>query len=446
MKAKQRKTLNLMAFHRNLILRLAIFGLIIALLAGFTAWMKERHRVGDAIVVRALIGASAFNIYIANLIEAPAWPDKQAVQHALEEFASRRLDDPNGDFVSVKVYDEHSGIIAKLSLKDYEHINAVNAVLKDSPLRFPNTGDESTEVFWLDGIPHIKIALPLTDANGDPVAYIEGVFGVAQAALNSIRRRAIEIVLWVIAIIFGTITLFLPTIIMLTRRLRTLAINLLDSNLETLKVLGSAIAKRDSDTEAHNYRVTIYAVRLAEALDMDRQAIQSLIKGAFLHDVGKIGVRDNILLKPGRLNEKEFDIMKTHVSDGLDIVKRSAWLKDTIDVVGHHHEKYDGSGYGDGLNAETIPIAARIFAIADVFDALVSRRPYKEPLSFDETMEILKDGRGTHFSPDILDVFAKIAEPLYKEFAGREDDVLKDQLGKITQRYFSQDVEISIDG
>jgi len=435
-----------MAFHRRLILRLAIFGLIIALLGGFTAWMKERHRVGESIVVRAVIGASAFNTYIANLIEAPEWPDKQAVQHALEQFTSRPLDNPNGEFVSLKVYDEDRGILAKLSMEDYEHLNAVNQFLKDSPLKVPDTGIESTEVFWLDRIPHVRIAVPLTDADGDPVAYIEGVFAVSQKALNRIRRRAIEIVLWVVAIIFGTIALFLPTIIMLTRRLKILTLNLLESNLETLKVLGSAIAKRDSDTDAHNYRVTLYAVRLAEALDMDRQSIQSLIKGAFLHDVGKIGVKDKILLKPGRLNEKEFDIMKTHVSHGLDIVKRSVWLEDAIDVVGHHHEKYDGSGYGDGLNAEAIPFAARIFAVADVFDALVSRRPYKEPLSFEETMEILKDARGTHFAPDILDAFFQIAEPLYKEFAGREDDGLKDQLREITQRYFSKNTEINIDG
>ena len=109
MKPKRKKTLNLMAFHRKLMLRLAIFGLIIALLGGFTAWMKERHRVGESIVVRAVIGTSAFNIYIANLIEAPEWPDKQAVQHALEQFTSRRLDNPNGGFVSVKVYGEDSG-------------------------------------------------------------------------------------------------------------------------------------------------------------------------------------------------------------------------------------------------------------------------------------------------------------------------------------------------
>ena len=339
MKPKKKKTLNLMAFHRKLILRLTLFGLIIALLGGFAAWMKERHRVGEAIVARALVGAAAFNTHIADLIEAPAWPDKQAVQQALERFTSRPLDNPNGVFVSLRVYEERKGVIAKLSKTDYRHIYAVNGYLKDFPLRFSNAGDERTQVFWLEKIPHIRITLPLTDADGDSVAYIEGVFAVSQVALNNIRRRAIEIALWVIAIIFATTALFLPTIIMLTRRLRILTLNLLESNLETLNVLGSAIAKRDSDTDAHNYRVTLYAVRLAEALDMDRQAIQSLIKGAFLHDVGKIGVKDNILLKPGRLDEKEFDIMKTHVSHGLDIVKRSDWLKDAIDVVGHHHEK-----------------------------------------------------------------------------------------------------------
>lgn len=444
MKPKQRKTLNLMAFHRKLIVRLIIFGLIIALLGGFAAWMKERHRVGEAIVTRALTGAAAFNIYIANLISAPEWPDKKAIQNALDQFTSRRLDNPNGVFVSLRVYDEHNGIIAGLSMNDYDNINAVKGYLKDLPLTFPKAEDKRVDVFWLEENPYIRIALPLTDHGGKPVAYIEGVFAVSHEALNSIRRRAIEIALWVIAIIFATTAVFVPTITMLTRRLRILTLNLLESNLETLNVLGSAIAKRDSDTDAHNYRVTIYAVHLAEALQMDRQEIQSLIKGSFLHDVGKIGVKDNILLKPGRLNDEEFDIMKTHVSHGLDIVKRSDWLKDATDVVGHHHEKYDGSGYGDGLNAEEIPFAARIFAVADVFDALVSRRPYKEPLSFDETMEILNDARGTHFSPDILDAFTKIAEPLYKEFAGREDDGLKDQLQEITQRYFTKDAEINI--
>ena len=223
-----------------------------------------------------------------------------------------------------------------------------------------------------------------------------------------------------------------------------MTVNLLDSNLETLEVLGSAIAKRDADTDAHNYRVTIYAVRLAEAVGLDSQAIQSLIKGAFLHDVGKIGVRDNILLKPGRLDKDEFEMMKTHVRHGLDIVRRSAWLQDATDVVGYHHEKYNGQGYYENLAGKKIPIAARIFAIADVFDALTSERPYKKPFSYDKTMSILNEDKGTHFDPDLIDAFTQIAPDLYKEFSGREDDALKEQMKAIRDKYYAEDAEIQV--
>lgn len=177
---------------------------------------------------------------------------------------------------------------------------------------------------------------------------------------------------------------------------------------------------------------------------MNPHEIQGLIKGAFLHDVGKIGVRDNILLKPGKLDHDEFEIMKTHVPHGMDIVKRSTWLKDATDVVGYHHEKFDGNGYYEGLNGTQIPIVARIFAIADVFDALTSKRPYKEPFSFQKTMEILEESSGTHFDPDLLDAFNKIAKGLYDNFSGREDDTLKDTLKEITRSYFSSDAEIRL--
>ena len=120
--------------------------------------------------------------------------------------------------------------------------------------------------------------------------------------------------------------------------------------------------------------------------------IRILIKGAFLHDVGKIGIRDNILLKPGRLDEEEFEEMKRHVNHGLDIISKSAWLNEASAVVGSHHEKYEGNGYPAGLKGEAIPVLARIFAIADVFDALTSHRPYKKPLSYEETIDILMKG------------------------------------------------------
>jgi len=220
----------------------------------------------------------------------------------------------------------------------------------------------------------------------------------------------------------------------------TLSDDLLDANLEMLSVVGSAIAKRDADTDAHNYRVTIYSVRLAEAVGLDTKTMQALIKGAFLHDVGKIGIPDHILLKPGKLDESEFAEMQKHVAHGLDIVRRAAWLTDAEAVVGCHHEKYDGGGYGNGLQAEAIPLIARIFAIADVFDALTSHRPYKEPLSFETTMDILEKSRGTHLDPRLLDAFAAIARPLHEVFSNHDDDHPRQIVRDIVIRYFKQDL------
>ena len=183
---------------------------------------------------------------------------------------------------------------------------------------------------------------------------------------------------------------------------------------------------------------------IAEAAGLDRPAIQKLIKGAFLHDVGKIGVRDKILLKPGKLDTDEFEIMKTHVNHGLDIVNRSDWLKDTLDIVGFHHEKFDGSGYGGHIpgekvvKGETIPVNARIFAIADVFDALTSKRPYKEPFSFEKSIEILMEGSGSHFDPGLMKIFSEIAKPLYDKLSGHDDDIPKKELETIIDVYFAQ--------
>jgi HD-GYP domain-containing protein (c-di-GMP phosphodiesterase class II) len=132
------------------------------------------------------------------------------------------------------------------------------------------------------------------------------------------------------------------------------------------------------------------------------------------------------------------------VPHGLDIVQRSRWLQDAVDVVGYHHEKFAGGGYDHGLRGENIPITARIFAVADVFDALTSRRPYKGPLTFDETMAILEEGRRSHFDPGVLDAFVAIAPGLYKELAGREGQTIKDALEDVIRRYFSADAALQL--
>ena len=445
MKKGGKRSVRLSGFHRKLASRLALTGLLISFVLGVSVWMHERNVVGEAIISRALLGTAHFNAKIETLIEASGVSDQEAVQRELEAFGERPVPDPKGDFVLVIIYDTEGKRVAELIETEYARIETAKSLVSVGPPQFPEEEGYTIEVARIDRIPHVSITMPLTNSRGEPVAYIEGIYAVSHETMAGIRREVWETVFWVILIVLVTTALLYPTILALTRRLTKLSLSLLDANLETLKVLGSAIAKRDNDTDAHNYRVTILSVRLAEAVGLDTHEIQSLVKGAFLHDVGKIGIRDNILLKPDQLTDEEFRVMKTHVKHGRDICERSVWLQDAVDVVGHHHEKFDGTGYSDGLNGAEIPVRARIFSIADVFDALTSRRPYKEPFSLEETTEILKKGREVHFDPALLDAFLAMAPALYSELAGREDEKLRQEVEEITQRYFSEEKELRVE-
>ncbi len=211
------------------------------------------------------------------------------------------------------------------------------------------------------------------------------------------------------------------------------------ANIGMLAVLGNAIAKRDSDTNLHNYRVTLYATRLAQALGVSEEVMRGFIKGAFLHDVGKIGIHDNILLKPGRLTKEEFQIMQHHVQYGVEIIGGYEWLQDSLDIVLGHHEKYDGTGYVSGLKGDGIPLGARIFCIADVFDALTSWRPYKDPYQFQASLEIMKQDEGTHFDPEILRDFFAMAEEMFLEVHREEEEYLREMVDSLIREYFGKD-------
>ena len=208
------------------------------------------------------------------------------------------------------------------------------------------------------------------------------------------------------------------------------------SNIQTLKSLGNAIAKRDSDTHAHNYRVTYYSVKIAEAMALPPRQIEDLIKGAFLHDVGKIAISDSILLKPGKLDAEEFRIMQTHVTHGVDIVKGGSWLVQAEKVILHHHEKMDGSGYPHGLAGEAIPLEARIFAVADVFDALTSERPYKQPFGTERSMAIICKDAGSHFDPAIVAIFERIYQACFDAVNGISEQQLEQEFQRSLTPYF----------
>lgn len=216
-----------------------------------------------------------------------------------------------------------------------------------------------------------------------------------------------------------------PIIYRQYRQLQSDKSELLYSNINLVRVLGDVVAMRDSDTSEHNYRVTYYSIKLAEKMNLPSESVPSLIKGAFLHDIGKIGIPDTILLKPGRLDENEFSIMKQHVDLGIALIKKIPWCDDALDVIGFHHEKYDGSGYPNGFKGSDIPLAARIFAVVDVFDALMSVRPYKQAFTFQTAMESIREGSGKHFDPAVTASFAEIAESLWDDVSDKNTDELE---------------------
>jgi len=346
-----------------------------------------------------------------------------------------------GRFVIVQVYDRDSVVIAERAVVDQPGIDQAKAFLTNSPFSYPDSGKDETQVVRVNGTSFVLVSVPIADRSGKIVAFARGMFAVSGEQIALMRRALIRNTLLIVAIVFAVSALLYPIILQLTRRLADYSTHLLDANLETLSVLGSAIAKRDSDTDAHNYRVTLYSTRIGESLGLPHEEMRTLIKGSFLHDVGKLGIPDNILLKPARLDAQEFTIMRTHVEKGTDIVQRSSWLQEGTKVVGYHHEKFAGGGYPHGLKGGEIPMTARIFAVSDVFDALTSHRPYKKPLSFEETMDILELDRGKHFDPAVLDAFGKVARELYDRYAGHEGGDLRDELAAVVMTYFSAGME-----
>ncbi|KAF0224644.1 MAG: response [Rhodospirillaceae bacterium] len=274
-----------------------------------------------------------------------------------------------------------------------------------------NGDGEHHVTFRQDDRLHMFIAFDLGTGNGR----FAGLYRVDESLDQSLTRQVTWSVAGIILAVVLSTGILVPVLLALEGKVIRHARDAVDANIDALVTLGNAIAQRDSDTDAHNYRVTLYAIRLAEHVGLDDEAIRHLIRGAFLHDVGKIGIPDAVLLKPGKLTEEEFSVMRTHVRRGLAIVGRSRWLAPASEVIGGHHERYDGSGYPQGLSGEAIPLAARIFAVVDVFDALTSKRPYKEAFPLERARDIMFDGRGRHFDPVILDRFLEVADALYVE-------------------------------
>jgi putative two-component system response regulator len=186
------------------------------------------------------------------------------------------------------------------------------------------------------------------------------------------------------------------------------------SSLETIYRLTMAAEYKGGDTGEHIKRMSLYCAAIARGMGLDESVIENILYASPMHDLGKIGIPDRILMKEARLDPAEWDIMKQHTVIGAKILKGSdaEFIRMGETIARSHHEKWDGSGYPRGLKGLDIPIAGRIAAIADVFDTLTSTQPYKGPFSVEKSLAIIKEGKGSHFDPDVVDAFFAVQDEI----------------------------------
>jgi putative nucleotidyltransferase with HDIG domain len=190
----------------------------------------------------------------------------------------------------------------------------------------------------------------------------------------------------------------------------------------TLEALGGALDAKDAETEGHCQRVTAFTITIAKAMGVDRALMRQIARGAFLHDIGKMGVPDSILRKPGPLTPEEREIMRRHCEVGFAVLERIPFLKEAAEIVLSHQEFYDGTGYPRRLKGEQIPLGARIFAVADTLDAMISDRPYRKALPISAARDEIRRFSGTQFDPRVVEVFLAQPEKLWRDLHERIGD------------------------
>lgn len=415
--------------HQQLIFRIGLTAFLAGMLTSAFLWFYGIEQFEEDAVESAQVLAEqmiATHVSELSLLERGgrlAEADRQQLLQVANEYVTRY-------FSFVELYDVEGEEVVAATSSDPLAKSAVEARAHMNP-----KNEHIYNAFYDHDKLYIQIFLPLKKEK-EIFGYVEMVYTYPELFLKQQYRHLIEAMLAVMLSVLVAAAVIYPVVMSLFKETQARKLEILQGNMEMLELIGSAISKRDSDTDEHNFRVTLYALALAERMGISKERCRELIKGAFVHDIGKIAISDNILLKPGKLTDEEFAVMQSHVKEGADIVRVSTWLNSAKDIVEFHHEKYNGKGYPHALKGEEIPLNARIFAIADVFDALTSKRPYKEPFSVAASLQILREEAGQHFDPNLVECFIDIADALHAEFASLPRQALAERLHQTIRTYF----------
>lgn len=410
------------------LIRIAAVSVMLAAIASPVTWFISRERTEDSVVALAIEESKR----MLNLYDELTFMGDGA--EAQSRLAAQSI--TGGLFDISEIYDAQGKRLAEASTPDGRSVRA--GLPEYLPPRNRSVAYESLKL--PDGRWALRVFIPLRAAPAEDLAPAAGHL-VGLRIIPSWQKKQIPLNAMTVALVacLGSLlcgAALYPVVINLYAENRRKSREVMDSNISMMEALGRAIAKRDSDTGTHNYRVAWLACQIGERMGVSGRAMQALLAGSFLHDVGKIGIPDAILLKPGKLTPEEFDIMRTHVNLGEEIVKGMGWLDGAKAVVAGHHEKWNGTGYPRHLAGKDIPLPARIFAVADVFDALCSKRPYKEAMSFADALAIIRKDSGTHFDPAVVRAFDAIAERLHQAIFDICEEDARQLLAEQVRTYF----------
>ncbi|MEE4165427.1 MAG: HD domain-containing phosphohydrolase, partial [Desulfocapsaceae bacterium] len=280
-----------------------------------------------------------------------------------------------------------------------------------------------------------KTAIPVFGSGETPSGYLTGIYLVSLDEFQQIINRfLLSFLICIVAVSFCTFLCYFGFLLLSNHLIRSVG-ELNRTTVFLLKNLGTALAKSDIRETDHGARVLLYALSLAEHVKLPEEQKRTLIYGVFLHDIGMLTISPAILGKEGTLDREVLKEIHRHPQEGAALIKKFRWLRNAEQVVHYHHENYDGSGYPNGVKHEKIPMVARIFSIADTFDALTSHRPYKDPLSLGETLAVMEQQTGLQFDPVLLSAFLLIAPHLYETIAKHSSKELEKDIDRLLKRY-----------
>ncbi|MFH0801231.1 MAG: HD domain-containing phosphohydrolase [bacterium] len=281
-----------------------------------------------------------------------------------------------------------------------------SVVTTGQPVRMSEKDENSRLQEFVGSVEHFRniLCVPLITPQKKEII---GLLAVANSLSGEPYRQDQEEYL---ASLAGDASMFLRQMSLLAD-LKSAYADLEKSYLETVFALAQAVELRDKYTRGHIGRVKNYALKLAKELKVPAQVLSVIAKAAILHDIGKIGTPDSILLKPGKLTDEEFAEMRKHAEQSALVLKDlSSMPPEVVKLVRHHHERHDGKGYPDGLKGNEIPVGAQVIAVADVFDALTTDRPYRKGFSVEKALEIMMEASGTQFNPGVLKAFIGLVD------------------------------------